>query len=151
SLGYWKRPEETARVLRPNPLIAPSCGADIVCWSGDLVVEDEDGFFSFVGRDDAMIKSSGYRIRPTEVEEALMASGQFRQIAVIGLPDAMIGQRVHAVAVGRNGKTDVGAALTAASERLASFMVPRDIEVVPELPVTPNGKVDYKALVAERA
>jgi acyl-coenzyme A synthetase/AMP-(fatty) acid ligase len=123
----------------------------MVCWSGDLVTQDEEGFFYFVGRDDAMIKSSGYRISPTEVEEVLMATGQFRQIAVIGLPDATIGQRVHAVAVARNGAIDARAALKAATEKLASFMVPRDIECVAELPVTPNGKVDYKALVAERA
>jgi acyl-CoA ligase (AMP-forming) (exosortase A-associated) len=151
SLGYWKRPEDTARVLRPNPLIPTDCGADIVCYSGDLVVEDEDGFFHFVGRDDAMIKSSGYRISPTEVEEVLMATGQFRQIAVIGLPDALIGQRVHAVGVSRGEPIDVPMTLKAASEKLASFMMPRDIEIVSELPVTPNGKIDYKALVAERA
>ncbi len=151
SLGYWKRPEDTARVLRPNPLIPPDCGADIVCYSGDLVVEDEDGFFHFVGRDDAMIKSSGYRISPTEVEEVLMATGQFRQIAVIGLPDALIGQRVHAVGVSRGEPVDVPLTLKEASEKLASFMIPREIEIVEELPTTPNGKVDYKALVAERA
>ncbi len=151
SLGYWKRPEDTARVLRPNPLIEPGCGADIVCYSGDLVTQDEDGFFYFVGRDDAMIKSSGYRISPSEVEEVLMATGGFRQIAVIGLPDPLIGQRVHAVAVAREQPIDVRSALTAAAEKLAAFMLPRDIELVSELPVTPNGKVDYKALVAERA
>ena len=151
SLGYWKRPEDTARVLRPNPLVEAGCGADIVCYSGDLVVQDEDGFFYFVGRDDAMIKSSGYRISPTEVEEVLMATGRFRQIAVIGLPDPLIGQRVHAVAVARGEPIDVREELTAASEQLAAFMLPRDIELVAELPVTPNGKVDYKALVAERA
>jgi acyl-CoA ligase (AMP-forming) (exosortase A-associated) len=151
SLGYWKRPEDTARVLRPNPLIEPGCGADIVCYSGDLVTQDEDGFFYFVGRDDAMIKSSGYRISPSEVEEVLMATGGFRQIAVIGLPDPVIGQRVHAVAVAREQPIDVRSALTAAAEKLAAFMLPRDIELVSELPVTPNGKVDYKALVAERA
>lgn len=150
SLGYWRRPEDTARVLRPNPLIPADCGADIVCYSVDLVVQDEDGFFYFVGRDDAMIKSSGYRISPTEVEEVLMATGRFRQIAVIGLPDAVIGQRVHAVAVGRSETVDIREALIEASDKLATFMLPRDIELVAELPVTPNGKVDYKALVAER-
>src|SRR5690606_27647130 len=66
SLGYWKRPEDTARVLRQNPLRDPGCGTDIVCWSGDLVVEDEEGYLYFVGRQDAMIKSAGYRISPTE-------------------------------------------------------------------------------------
>ncbi len=151
SLGYWKRPEDTARVLRQNPLIPADCGADIVCWSGDLVIEDEEGFLHFVGRDDAMIKSSGYRISPTEVEEVLMATGQFRQIAVIGLPDQLIGQRVHAVAVSRGAPIDIPVTLKSVSDRLASFMLPRDIELVDDLPVTPNGKVDYKALVAQRS
>ncbi len=151
SLGYWKRPDDTARVLRPNPLIAPDCGSDIVCYSGDLVVEDEDGFFHFVGRDDAMIKSSGYRISPTEVEEVLMASGAFRQIAVIGLPDPLVGQRVYAVAVARGEPIDIAATLKSASAKLASYMLPTNIELVDELPVTPNGKVDYKTLVKERA
>lgn len=150
SLGYWKRPDDTAKVLRPNPLTEAGCGADIVCYSGDLVVQDDDGFFYFVGRDDAMIKSSGYRISPSEVEEVLMATGHFRQIAVIGLPDPLIGQRVHAVAVAREQPIDVRGVLTAAADKLAAFMLPREIELVADLPVTPNGKVDYKALLAER-
>jgi amino acid adenylation domain-containing protein len=95
SLGYWNRPDDTARVLRPNPLRNAHQGADLVCYSGDLVVEDADGFFTFVGRDDAMIKSSGHRISPTEVEDALMATGAFRQVAVIGLPDPLLGQKVQ--------------------------------------------------------
>jgi acyl-CoA synthetase (AMP-forming)/AMP-acid ligase II len=151
SLGYWNRPEDTARVLKQNPFRTKDQGGDIVCYSGDLAVEDEDGFFSFIGRNDAMIKSSGYRISPSEVEEVIMATGRFRQVAVIGLPDPVIGQRVHAVAVAREQPIDVRSALTAAAEKLAAFMLPRDIELVSELPVTPNGKVDYKALVAKRA
>lgn len=151
SLGYWSRPEDTARVLRPHPFRDATVGGETVCYSGDLVVQDEDGYFSFVGRDDAMIKSSGYRISPTEVEEALMASGRFRQVAVVGLPDRLAGQRVHAVAVpaGADG-VDTQSVLRALGENLASFMLPRAIELVDALPVTPNGKVDYKELVTQR-
>lgn len=151
SLGYWRRPEETARVLRPNPLRAAIEGGEIVCWSGDLVYEDEDGFLYFVGRQDAMIKSAGYRISPTEVEDALMLSGAFRQVAAIGLPDEWLGQRLMAVAVGQQNGIDIEAVLRQLTEKLPSHMVPSRIELVPELPVTPNGKVDYKRLVAERA
>ncbi len=149
SLGYWNRPEDTARVLRQNPLIPPDQGADIVCYSGDLATQDEDGFFYFVGRNDAMIKSAGHRISPTEVEEVLMATAQFTQVAVIGLPDAAAGQRVHAVAVAADG-ADVALALARCAEALPTFMVPRQIELVAELPLSQNGKVDYKALVAAR-
>ncbi len=150
SLGYWRRPEDTARVLRPDPLVPPDRGASTVCYSGDLVVEDEDGFLTFVGRADAMIKSSGYRISPTEVEDVVMATGAFRQVAVIGLPDPVAGQRVHAVAIA-SGQCEVRTLLADIAQQLPGYMVPREIELVDALPVTPNGKVDYPGLVRERA
>ncbi|CUX44149.1 MULTISPECIES: AMP-binding protein [Agrobacterium] len=150
SLGYWNRPEDTAKVLRPHPFIPASRGGETVCYSGDLAVEDEDGFFSFVARNDAMIKSSGYRISPTEVEESLMSTGLFREVAVIGLPDPFAGEKVHAVATAANENIDVSAALKKAAEMLAPFMIPRAIELVEQLPITANGKVDYRALVRER-
>ena len=115
SLGYWNRPEDTAKVLRPHPFIPATLGGETVCYSGDLAVEDEDGFFSFVARNDAMIKSSGYRISPTEVEESLMSTGLFQQVAVIGLPDPFAGEKVHAVATAANQNIDVSAALKKAT------------------------------------
>lgn len=152
SLGYWNRPEDTAAVLRQNPFRPATQGGEIVCYSGDLVVEDEDGFFSFVGRADAMIKSSGYRISPTEVEEVLMATGAFRQVAVIGLPDPLAGQKVHAIAVPLNGAVPVvHDILKAVSGQLPAFMVPRVIELVDALPTTPNGKLDYPLLARQRS
>lgn len=151
SLGYWRRPEETARVLRPHPFRSPLEGGETVCYSGDLVVEDENGYFHFVGRSDAMIKSSGYRISPTEVEEALMATGLFQQVAVIGLPDALAGEKVHAVAVAGGTPVDSAAVLKGLADQLATFMVPRALELLDALPTTPNGKVDYKLLVRERS
>jgi acyl-CoA ligase (AMP-forming) (exosortase A-associated) len=151
SLGYWNRPEDTARVLRRDPLRPADVGGDIVCWSGDRVFEDEEGFLYFMARDDAMIKSSGYRISPTEVEEILMTTKLFRQVAVIGLPDEWIGQKVHVVAVAAMDPVDPAAALRAAAEILPAYMLPRAIELVGALPHTPNGKVDYKRLVAERS
>lgn len=150
SLGYWRRPEDTARVLRPNPLVAPNEGADTVCYSGDLVKEDADGFLYFVGRADAMIKSAGYRISPTEVEDTLMGTGRFQQVAVIGLPDEWLGQKLCAVAVPIDPDTDRDAVLAAVADRLPGHMVPGRLDLVDRLPTTPNGKVDYKALVAER-
>jgi len=151
SLGYWNRPDDTARVLRRNPLRPVDVGGDIVCWSGDRVVEDEEGYLYFVAREDAMIKSSGYRISPTEVEEVLMATRHFRQVAVIGIPDEWLGQRVHAVAVAETPDVDTAAVLRAAADVLPLYMVPRSIELVSELPINPNGKVDYKRLAAERS
>lgn len=150
SLGYWNRPQDTAAVLRPNPFVPREAGGDIVCWSGDIVTMDEDGYLYFVARDDAMIKSAGFRISPTEVEEALMITGHFDQVAVIGLPDEWVGERVHAVGVPKGGNGFARQVLQSLSEQLPSHMVPKEIEVVDSLPTTANGKVDYKCLVAER-
>ncbi|MEH3119843.1 MAG: AMP-binding protein [Methylorubrum populi] len=151
SMGYWKRPEETARVLVPDPFPVPGREPGLVCRSGDLVVEDADGFFRFIGREDTMIKTQGFRVSPTEVEAALMETGAFRAAAVIGLPDPSLGQRIHAVTVAAEGAPGRADVLQALRTALAPHLVPRTIETVPALPTTPNGKVDYKRLTAERA
>ncbi|MCC0806982.1 AMP-binding protein [Methylobacterium sp. W2] len=148
SLGYWNRPEDTARILVPDPRFPQD--STRVCRSGDLVVEDGDGYFRFLGREDAMIKSAGFRVSPTEVEEALMETGAFRAVAVIGLADAGLGQRIHAVAVPAGSSPAPEEVLQAVRRTLPPHMVPRAVETVPALPTTPNGKVDYKRLVAER-
>lgn len=150
SLGYWNRPEETARVIVPDPFPPPGARAGLVCRSGDVVVEDAQGYFTFLGREDAMIKTQGFRVSPTEVEAALMETGAFRAAAVIGLPDAAITQRVHAVTVPAEGGDPGVEVLRRLRSVLAPHMVPRAIESVPALPTTPNGKIDYGRLVAER-
>src|SRR5580692_7011801 len=100
SLGYWNRPEDTARALRPNPTLPREMGdCEKVCYSGDLVSMDEEGFLYFVGRRDTMIKCSGFRISPTEVEEVLFQTGKVRGAAVIGIPDDVLGQVIKAFVV----------------------------------------------------
>ncbi|QDI82021.1 AMP-dependent synthetase [Methylorubrum populi] len=151
SMGYWNRPEDTARVLVPDPFPPPGSAPGLVCRSGDLVVEDEDGFFRFIGREDTMIKTQGFRVSPTEVEAALMETGAFRAAAVIGLPDPSLGQRIHAVTVPAEDAPGTADVLQGLRKALAPHLVPRTIEAVAALPTTPNGKVDYKRLTAERA
>jgi acyl-CoA synthetase (AMP-forming)/AMP-acid ligase II len=148
SMGYWNRPEDTARALRPNPLLPPELGdCERVCYSGDLVKTDEDGFLYFVGRRDTMIKSSGFRISPTEVEEVLFQSQKLRGAAVIGIPDEVLGQTIKAFVVAHNGDPlDIEALLAHCTERMPRYMVPKAIEVLDELPKTSSGKVDYPAL-----
>jgi acyl-CoA ligase (AMP-forming) (exosortase A-associated) len=148
SLGYWNRPEDTARALRPNPLLPPELGdCEKVCYSGDLVKMDEDGFLYFVGRRDTMIKSSGFRISPNEVEEVLFQSGKLRGAAVIGIPDEVLGHVIKAFVVAKNGEQlDTEALLTMCGEKMPRYMVPKFIEVVSEMPKTSSGKVDYPAL-----
>lgn len=150
SLGYWNRPEDTAQVLRRNPFNGADTGGDILCWSGDLVTEDEEGYLYFVAREDGMIKSAGFRISPTEVEEVLMATGVFKHVAVIGLKDEWVGQKVHAVAVALEPDVDTKAILAQAAKSLPTHMMPARIELVDALPTTPNGKVDYQHLKRER-
>jgi len=148
SLGYWNRPEDTARALRPNPLLPPELGdCEKVCYSGDLVKMDEDGFLYFIGRRDTMIKSSGFRISPTEVEEVLFQSGKLRGAAVIGIPDDTLGQTIKAFVVAKDGNAlDIDAMLAYCAEKMPRYMVPKTFEVLSELPKTSSGKVDYPAL-----
>ena len=146
SLGYWGHPDLTAKVLRPNPLLPPEI-ADVVCYSGDYVKMDEEGYLYFVGRRDTMIKSSGFRISPTEVEEVLFRTGRLKGAAVIGLPDDVLGQSIKALVVARDGErveADELREFCAAS--MPRHMVPKVIEVMDDLPKTPSGKVDYPAL-----
>lgn len=148
SMGYWGNEEATNKVLRPNPLVSPELGQqERVCYSGDLVKKDEDGFLYFVGRRDTMIKCSGHRISPTEVEEVLFQSGQIRQAAVIGIPDEVMGQVIKAFVVPRNEtQIEVSKLLAYCSGRVPRYMVPRHVDVLDELPKTTSGKVDYPAL-----
>lgn len=148
SLGYWGRPVESAAVLRPHPFV-PVRGK--VCYSGDLAKMDKDGYFYFVGRKDTMIKTTGYRVSPTEVEEVLMSAGGLSQAAVIGLPDQIVGERVHAIVVAAPGaNVNVEHILAHCARELPPYMVPRAVEVVAALPRSPNGKVDYTLLRKER-
>jgi len=148
SLGYWNRPEDTARALRPNPLLPPELGdCERVCYSGDLVKMDEEGFLYFIGRRDTMIKSSGFRISPTEIEEVLFQSGNLRGAAVIGIPDETLGQTIKAFVVPRDGNAlDMETLLAHCAEKMPRYMVPKAIEALSELPRTSSGKVDYPAL-----
>jgi acyl-CoA ligase (AMP-forming) (exosortase A-associated) len=148
TLGYWGHPELTARVLRPNPFApAEASTTDLVCYSGDLVKTDEDGFLYFVGRRDNQIKSAGFRISPNEVEAALCRFDGVREAAVIGLPDEVLGEHLKAFVVSQTGQVvNVDALLEEVALHLPRHMVPRDVEALDELPKTSSGKIDYPQL-----
>jgi acyl-CoA ligase (AMP-forming) (exosortase A-associated) len=148
SLGYWGHPELTDRVLRPHPLQHPAIGnLERVCYSGDLVKMDEEGFLYFVGRRDNLIKSSGFRISPNEVEAALCKAGRLREAAVIGLPDPALGQFIKAFVVPQEGAAlDADALLADVATMLPRHMIPKIVEVLPELPKTSTGKINYPEL-----
>ncbi|MFC7335323.1 acyl-CoA ligase (AMP-forming), exosortase A system-associated [Rhodocista pekingensis] len=152
-LGYWNDPERTAERYRPAPgqpagLPLP----EMAVWSGDIVRTDADGFLYFVGRRDEMIKTSGYRVSPTEVEDVAYGSGLVAEAAAVGVPHATLGQAVVLVAAGRDGGPLEEAALAQAFRAaLPAYMVPRLILGRPSLPRSPNGKIDRKALSSELA
>lgn len=147
SMGYWGRPDLTREVLRPNPLADPNLGdSEIVCYSGDLVRTDEEGFLYFIARRDAMIKSSGYRISPTEVEATLLENDEIELAAVVGMPDELLGARIRAFVVASNGAIDTKQLIRFCAERMPRYMVPHAVEVVDDLPRTTSGKIDYPAL-----
>ena len=91
-------------------------------------------------------------VKPEEVEEVIMSSGLVAECAVLGIPDTSIGERVHAVCVPLDGSSpDVAEILEHCSRELPRHMLPRDVEFLDGLPRSPNGKVDYKRLKADRS
>jgi acyl-CoA ligase (AMP-forming) (exosortase A-associated) len=151
--GYWNDPERTAERFRPLTLGPAECPrTEYAVWSGDTVVRDEEGFLYFVGRKDDMIKTSGYRVSPTEVEEAAYASGKVREAAAIGAEHPALGQGIVLLAVAAEGADPPEAELVASLRAsLPAFMVPHRILWFDELPKNPNGKIDRSRLRDEYA
>ncbi len=146
--GYWQDEERTAQRFKPAPPHSHYGG--MAGWSGDKAVMDADGLISFIGRDDEMIKSSGNRISPTEIEEAAERSGVVRESVAIGVPDDRLGQAILLVAVGKGNDPEPKLRDWFRSE-LPAFMHPRDVIWCDELPRNPNGKLDRAALRQEFA
>lgn len=155
-LGYWNDPEKTAERYRPLPLCAGGREAGLVLpemavFSGDTVRRDAEGFLYFIGRGDEMIKTSGYRVSPTEVEEVLYATRMVGECAAFGVEHAALGQAIEVVVTPAPGTCEVDAAglLTLCRQRMPAYMVPSSVHVRPgPLPRNPNGKIDRKALAA---
>jgi acyl-CoA ligase (AMP-forming) (exosortase A-associated) len=148
ALGYWNDPERTAERFRPVPghEASPWRAPEIAVWSGDTVVSDEAGYLYFVGRTDEMIKTSGYRVSPTEVEEAAYATGLVRDVVALGVEDAVLGQRITLVATAANEGVEGDDVLAEIRRRLPLYMVPSSIELRDEIPRSPNGKFDRATL-----
>jgi acyl-CoA synthetase (AMP-forming)/AMP-acid ligase II len=146
--GYWRNPVRTAERFRPAPAFSKYGG--VAVWSGDRVVRGEDGLIRFRGRDDAMIKVSGNRLSPTEIEEAALASGAVREALAIGVSDQRLGQAVMLIAVPNGGGAEQRLRAYLSAE-LPAYMQPREIVWRAALPLSPNGKVDRAALVREFA
>ena len=145
-LGYWKDPETTARVYRPNPLRPPGApDSERVVFSGDLVRRDAEGFIYHVGRRDKMIKSLGFRVSPDEVASIVFASGQVTEVIVTSEPDAIRGELIIAHVVLAEGAT-LDQLKRFCGTEMPRYMQPGRIEVHQTLPRTSSGKHDPKQL-----
>ncbi len=148
AMGYWNDAEKTAERFRPAPSTQPGIMLEeTAVWSGDTVRQDEEGYLYFVGRKDDMIKTSGYRVSPTELEEVIYSSGLVTDAVALGLPHPTLGQAIAIIASGKS--PDEAAIINLCKQKLPAFMVPQHVEFREQLPRNPNGKIDRKTLAAE--
>jgi acyl-CoA ligase (AMP-forming) (exosortase A-associated) len=153
-LGYWNDAEKTAERYKLLPPGAPGRQAGLqlpeyAVFSGDTVRMDEEGFLYFIGRRDEMMKTSGYRVSPTEVEEILYATKLVGECVAFGVDHPTLGQAIQVIVTAPAAATDLDLAALQAEcrQRMPAYMVPAGIEVQPgPLPRNPNGKIDRKLL-----
>ncbi len=146
SLGYWNDTAKTAERFKPSPgqpdgLTIP----EVAVWSGDTVVADDEGYLTFIGRDDEMIKTSGYRVSPNEVEEVIYKSQLAAEAVAIGIPDPDIGQAIFIVGVISDGTDEQSVdtqLLDYCRKNLPTFMIPHHLVWREQLPRNANGKID---------
>ena len=155
-MGYWNDPEKTAERYKPLPPHSPGREAGLVLpelavYSGDTVRMDDEGFLYFVGRRDEMMKTSGYRVSPTEVEEILYATKLIGECVAFGVEHPALGQAIQVIATPPVGAAlDVEVLLAECKVRMPAYMVPAGIAVRDgPLPRNPNGKIDRKLLSTE--
>jgi len=130
--GYWGMPDETARVLAPDGWLK----------TGDLVTENSDGTYTFVGRRKEVIRRRGENVAPAEIEEALVAHPDVVEAAVVGVPSELSEEEIKAFVVVRDGtEPDFDALRDWAADRLTGFKVPEHFEALDELPHTATGRV----------
>lgn len=152
SLGYWNSPEKTAERFKPAPgkvtgLVLP----ELAVWSGDTVKKDTEGYLYFVGRKDEMIKTSGYRVSPMEVEEACyQGADEVAEAIATGVADNELGQAIVLLLVLKpDHQLEERALLAKIKKQLPNFMHPKYVEIRDSLPRNPNGKVDRSMLAKQ--
>ena len=152
SLGYWNDEGKTAERFKPVPVRKNGLMlTEMAVFSGDQVKKDEDGYLYFVGRKDEMIKTSGYRVSPMEVEEACyQGAAEVAEAVACGVPDLELGQAiVLLIVIKENAEIEEKQLLGKIKKALPNFMHPKYLEIRPSLPRNPNGKVDRSNLSKE--
>ena len=147
-LGYWRDPESTSRVFRPNPLQDWGNGrTELVVFSGDLVTTDAEGFLYYVGRKDMQVKSRGIRVSPEEIEVCIHSSNLVAQAVAFGtVRDDGDGDIVVAVVPHDPARFQKAALEAYCKQELAEYMRPRAIWPMPAFPLTSSGKPDRCAI-----
>jgi len=146
--GYWGDPEKTAKNFIWNKLQRNF--QDKAYNTGDLVTLDTDGNYLYKGRRDQMIKSRGYRIEIGEIETVLYSNPDIKEIAVVAIPDQLIGHRIKAFIVCKDGKNITSSDIRIfCGEKLPKYMIPEEIEFQQALPKTSTGKINKPALSSE--
>lgn len=141
--GYWQDEARTAERFKPAPAFSKYGGMAV--WSGDTVRRDADGFLYFVGRDDAMIKTSGNRVSPTEIEEAAVESGIVAEACALGRKDERLGAAIVLFVRGSGDDEGLKSHLKAT---LPNFMQPAEVVWLEAFPKSANGKLDRNHLEA---
>ncbi|MFB3301759.1 acyl-CoA ligase (AMP-forming), exosortase A system-associated [Pseudomonas sp. AMR01] len=149
TLGYWNDPQLTAQRFRACPRPGLQLSRDeTAVWSGDIVYRDHDDYLYFVARSDDMIKTSGYRVSPTEVEEILFAAHDVTEAVAFGVPHPQQGEAIIiSVFSHPQAPANANALITLCREKLPTYMVPLHVSIHDSpLPRNPNGKIDRKQL-----
>jgi len=148
ALGYWGEPEASRRVFRSAPFTQQGLPiGEKAVYSGDMVRRDEDGYLHFVGREDQLIKTQGYRLSPEEVEDVLLSAPAVLEACAFGVRDPEAGERVVAVVSLLDGGEGALESVRAFVQQNAPhYMAPKEIIVTPELPRTSSGKLDRKVI-----
>jgi len=140
--GYWADPQLTGKTYIPG-----AYPEDRRLLTGDLFKMDSDGYLYFVARQDDMIKCKGERVSPKEVEDAILRMPGVSEVAVIGVPDEVLGQAIKAFVVPAPGcQISPEQVVRFACAKLESFMVPSQVVIASDLPKTANGKIDKRML-----
>ena len=134
-LGYWQRPEETAKVLKDGWL-----------YTGDVAAFDEEGYVKIVDRKKDMILVSGFNVYPNEVEDCIANHPGVREVAVIGVPDEHSGEAVKAFIVKKDAGLTPDSVIAHCKQSLAGYKVPRQVEFRDDLPKSPIGKIIRREL-----
>lgn len=130
-LGYWKDPGATAKVLDEN-----------VYHTGDFGYRDNDGYYFVSGRKDYLLKVGGHRINPQEIDDVLMKSELLMEAIVLGVPDALLGYKLVALAAPKTDTCSENVVLNYCAEMLPRYKVPSHVKLIKALPKSASGKID---------